>query len=842
MQKPTCILLCAGKGTRMKDERTHKVCYEIAGVPAIIRLIDHLRQAGIAKFVVVVGNRAEKVMQCLANIPGVVFAYQAEQTGTGSAALCGLQTLKAMGIEGPTLIAMGDKIIAPDVVERLIKTYEENSVGCVFATQPQAFNREGGRVVIRDGRVYGIVEKLDICLRRLAERKPRNEEELRKEIQGMDLSEKKQEQLFQVARQKMDALDPTLSLGGRRFTPDQAESSGVINTATYLMDSVLAYQALLKVDGNNAQGEIYLTDAVNTIAAHQGAMTVQVEQPEKLLTYSTMEDLLRLEQYFSQSAIAEKRLDKASEWLQKLNVWDAELRKKFIEIYGDDEQLLQERRTAYTAVLQAYLRKYGDQEVVIARAPGRVNLMGRHIEHRGGSINVMSINREMLAVAGIRSDDSVCIGNTDAKFEERRFSILESIRGYDTSNWVDFIESDEITQMVLDTKGDWSNYVKAGVLRLQLNDPKQMLHGMNMMFHGNIPMAAGLSSSSSIVVATMEAAVSLNNTELQAKEFIHLCGEGEWFVGSRGGAGDHAAMKSGKKNQLTHISFCPFEIQDSVPFPQEYSLVIVNSYVDAKKSAGAKDQFNQRVASYEFGFMLLREKFPQYHAKMKFLKNINPDTLQVPPSKIYEMLLALPEKITVAELIDTLPESYHGAIQRILKTHKQPESYEIRSVILYGIAECERAEKCMDLLKQKDYRMLGKLMNISHDGDRVCRDGKPFDYRVSDVHLYHLINMLKSEDPQKVLEAQLWMQPGGYACSTPVIDELVDMINRQEGVMGSQLSGAGLGGCIMVFIEREYAQPLIQRLDREYYQKHNYPLGAQIFTPVSGSMTLEQAN
>jgi bifunctional N-acetylglucosamine-1-phosphate-uridyltransferase/glucosamine-1-phosphate-acetyltransferase GlmU-like protein len=44
---PVAILLCAGKGTRMKDTSTHKVCYEIAGIPAIVRSIDNFKKAGI---------------------------------------------------------------------------------------------------------------------------------------------------------------------------------------------------------------------------------------------------------------------------------------------------------------------------------------------------------------------------------------------------------------------------------------------------------------------------------------------------------------------------------------------------------------------------------------------------------------------------------------------------------------------------------------------------------------------------------------------------------------------------------------------------------------------------
>lgn len=110
------ILLCAGKGTRMNDTRTHKVCYEIAGIPAIIRSIDNFKKAGIDKFIVVVGSQSDKVMSCLDGIEGVAFAYQPEQKGTGNAALYGLRTVKELELSDKAIIAMGDKILSPEFI------------------------------------------------------------------------------------------------------------------------------------------------------------------------------------------------------------------------------------------------------------------------------------------------------------------------------------------------------------------------------------------------------------------------------------------------------------------------------------------------------------------------------------------------------------------------------------------------------------------------------------------------------------------------------------------------------------------------------------------------------
>ena len=59
-----------------------------------------------------------------------------------------------------------------------------------------------------------------------------------------------------------------------------------------------------------------------------------------------------------------------------------------------------------------------------------------------------------------------------------------------------------------------------------------------------------------------------NNFELASRQFIDLCGEGEWFVGTRGGSGDHAAIKLSRRGAIAHAKFYPFDVESSVPFPE----------------------------------------------------------------------------------------------------------------------------------------------------------------------------------------------------------------------------------------------------------------------------------
>ena len=81
---PIAVVLAAGKGTRMASDLP-KVLHEAAGKPLVAWVLEALAAAGIHDRIVVVGYRAELVEQALAGMPGVSFALQREQRGTGDA-------------------------------------------------------------------------------------------------------------------------------------------------------------------------------------------------------------------------------------------------------------------------------------------------------------------------------------------------------------------------------------------------------------------------------------------------------------------------------------------------------------------------------------------------------------------------------------------------------------------------------------------------------------------------------------------------------------------------------------------------------------------------------------
>jgi N-acetylgalactosamine kinase len=365
---------------------------------------------------------------------------------------------------------------------------------------------------------------------------------------------------------------------------------------------------------------------------------------------------------------------------------------------------------------------------------------------------------------------------------------------------------------------------------------------MNMMVYGNVPTAAGLSSSSAVVMLAAEAVVRINGLGISRENLAQHCGHAEWYVGTRGGYSDHAAIVFGRPNSLLHITAFPMKIETAA-FPPGYSFVLANTLIEAKKQASARNAFNSRVAAYMFGLAMIRTSFPSYADKLEHLRDVNPETLGVDEAQIYRMVKSLPVSASRSDVL-RLTQDFEQAVRQAFRSHDEPEAgYPIRQICLYGIAECIRAEMVPRCLLAGDMKTFGRLMSISHDGDRVTElvDGKrmPTDNSYPDERIDALIDDLESGDSDRAERARLWRQGGGYNVSLPEIDMLVDIALASDGVVGAGLVGAGMGGCIVAVVEDEHAAGVIENMARRYYQPRNLPVKAEIVRPVGGLCTLD---
>src|SRR5213596_685622 len=115
----------------------------------------------------------------------------------------------------------------------------------------------------------------------------------------------------------------------------------------------------------------------------------------------------------------------------------------------------------------------------VARAPGRVNLIGEHIDYCGLPVLPMALRQSVRIAFQPRSDRETRLVNRDSRFVPSAFAVSESIPPAPA--------------------GDWGNYARAAARALAQRFPD--LRGVNALVDSDLPIAAGLSSSSALVVA-----------------------------------------------------------------------------------------------------------------------------------------------------------------------------------------------------------------------------------------------------------------------------------------------------------------------------------------------------
>ena len=202
------IILAAGKGTRMKSDRP-KGLFEICGLPMVEHIGRAMREAGVARPIVVIGHGRELMRQTLGE--DYDFAVQEQQLGTGHAAMMASPFLQ--GFSGQVLIVPGDApLLTGEVLIELVRRHRESGAKCAVASvriaEPQGYGR-----IVRDssGALQSIVEDKD-------------------------------------AKQIELALDE-------------------VNTGVYCFEAEVLSQLLPRLDNQNAQGEYYLTDLIAICAA-----------------------------------------------------------------------------------------------------------------------------------------------------------------------------------------------------------------------------------------------------------------------------------------------------------------------------------------------------------------------------------------------------------------------------------------------------------------------------------------------------------------------------------------------------------------------------------------------
>ena len=211
----------------------------------------------------------------------------------------------------------------------------------------------------------------------------------------------------------------------------------------------------------------------------------------------------------------------------------------------------------YDKVSTAFAEHFGLAPDLVARAPGRVNLIGEHTDYNDGFVLPCAIGPSTMVAASRRDDNAM------------------HIVAVDFGNAVD--EFDLTGAVERNAEQPWADYVRGMITALQ-NDG-HVLTGANIAIAGNLPKGAGLSSSASLEVAVGKAMLALANIEIDHTRLAQIAQIAECdFVGTKCGIMDQLISAQGKPGHALLIDCRSLELMDA-PVPDDVAIMIVHSGV-----------------------------------------------------------------------------------------------------------------------------------------------------------------------------------------------------------------------------------------------------------------------
>lgn len=223
-------------------------------------------------------------------------------------------------------------------------------------------------------------------------------------------------------------------------------------------------------------------------------------------------------------------------------------------------------------------------------APGRVNLIGEHIDYNGGLVFPCAITKGTYAVVSKRMD-------TTFKLYSENFKDLG-------------ITQFNLNELSLQVQGEWSNYVK-GVLSVLTTKGYTIPFGLNMVIYGDLPNASGLSSSASLELLMCKIFDTFYHLNLTPTEMALIGKQTENdYIGVSSGIMDQFAVALGKKDSALLLN-CATQKYEQVPFDmQDYQLVIMNTN---KRRELADSKYNERFNECQQLLHYFQKQYPIDH-------------------------------------------------------------------------------------------------------------------------------------------------------------------------------------------------------------------------------------
>ncbi len=422
-------------------------------------------------------------------------------------------------------------------------------------------------------------------------------------------------------------------------------------------------------------------------------------------------------------------------------------------------------------------------ELVVTRAPGRLDLMGGIADYSGSLVLQWPI-REAARVALQRRPDRilriVSLGSPD----EPREPVFEMpMADLEQDGWpLSYATARAYFQK--DSRTHWAAYIAGAFLVLRREKQAVFADGASLLIDSAVPEGKGVSSSAAIEVAAMQAIATAYDITLKPHELALLCQKVENLVaGAPCGVMDQMTAACGQEGRLLSLLCQPAELKPSVPVPEGVAFWGLDSGV--RHAVSGADYTSVRIGAF-MGYRIIADL----------------DGLEVEPSRQTDRLVhiddpkwrghlanigpacferyfaaRLPEKILGRDFLDR----YSGTTDPV--TQIDPErTYAVRVPTAHPVYEHFRVCAFQELLggkcTERALELMGELMYQSHVSYSAC----------------------------------------GLGCADT--DRLVDLVRQagpQKGLYGAKITGGGSGGTVAV-LGRPKADTVIHEIAERYAQ------------------------
>lgn len=481
-------------------------------------------------------------------------------------------------------------------------------------------------------------------------------------------------------------------------------------------------------------------------------------------------------------------------------------------VYGEGSSL-EEAQLRFQTLKARFVELFGQEPEIYARSPGRVNLIGEHIDYEGYSVLPMAIRQD--TIVAIRRHDAgesqkvLRIGNVSGKYSM-------CIYPADPDQEVDLKNHKWGHYFICGYKGF---YEFAKLKGIDVGAPV----GLDVVVDGIVPTGSGLSSSAAFVCSATIATMAVFDQNFPKKEIAQLTCECERHIGTQSGGMDQAISVMAKTGFAELIDFNPIRASD-VQLPAGGTFIIAHSLAESQKAVTAATNYNNRVVECCLAAIVLAIKLGMKPAEaisnVKTLSDVEGMCVKFadshgssdPGVAVKELLKEEPyttediEKVTGESLTTIFAHSPTSL--DVLRAARQFKLFQ-RATHVYSEAKRVHAFRHTVLSKLSDEDMLKKLGDLMNESHYSC----------------------------SVL----------YECSCPELEELVK-ICRDNGALGARLTGAGWGGCAVALVKESIVPQFILNLKEKFYHSrigrgviNKNDLGLYLFAskPSSGAAILK---